>query len=642
MNMPSKAVILDTSHSPYSLLKPVPLTDVYLEEGFWKTKYTINQNITIPSQYQQLEKTGRLDNFKRVSGEVQKPFQGYVFNDSDVYKWLEAAAWSMAYEKESEISNWIDQVISIISKAQDKDGYLNTYFSLEKIRERWTNLQEKHELYCAGHLIQAAIAHHRVLGNYRLLNVALRFADHICRTFGRTEVEGTGGHPEIEMALVELYRTTGETKYLDQAEVFIERRGQGLLGNSEYLLDHLPFTKMEHLAGHAVRALYLCCGVTDVNLETGIGELKQALQRLWNNMTSQQMYVSGGVGARHEGEALGLPYELPNARAYAESCAAIANVMWNWRLLHGEGDARYADLMEWALYNAVLPGVSIEGRDYFYINPLKDDGSHRREAWFECACCPPNIARTIAAFPGYLYSVSEAGIWINHFAQSRANIELKTGTRVKMHLSTKYPYEGRVNINIDDINPTELSDQTSASHDQFSIFIRIPGWLDTKNASVIINGQPFIHYAGSGTYLELQRQWKAGDSIDLNLLMEVRFLESHPLVEENFKRVALSRGPLLYCLESTDNPQVNLFEIKLNPFLPIEGEYTSDGLSGVFRLHMRGSSHPIDPDWKHHLYMPYRSPSTRTIYDIIDLIAIPYFAWANRSPGQMQIWHAVE
>ncbi|HEX9091505.1 MAG TPA: beta-L-arabinofuranosidase domain-containing protein, partial [Anaerolineales bacterium] len=367
---PTIAAITDTRHSPFAALKPVAIGDVSLEAGFWKSRQQINQGITIKSQYALLESTGRLDNFRRAAGKLDKPYQGFVYNDSDVYKWLEAASWTLISSPGGELHEMVEDTINLIAAAQQKDGYINTYFSLNKAAERWTDLLGKHELYCAGHLIQAAVAHYRVTGNEKLLDVVIRLADHIYSTFGPHQREMTGGHPEIEMALVELYRTTHEPKYLDLAALFINRRGYGLLDGSEYLVDHTPLRNMNHLAGHAVRALYLCAGAADLALETGETLLIDALNRLWSNMVHQQIYVNGGAGSRYDGEAFGAPFELPNTRAYAETCAAIASVMWNWRMLLLQGDARFADLLEWTLYNGVLPGISLDGRQYFYVNPL--------------------------------------------------------------------------------------------------------------------------------------------------------------------------------------------------------------------------------------------------------------------------------
>ncbi len=633
-----RPVILDTSHSPFAHLQPVPIDHVSLGGGFWQSRLRLIQEVTIPSQYQMLESTGRLDNFRRVHGDVQKPFQGLVFNDSDVYKWLEAACWSRVSMPEGKLDERIDQVINLISNAQDKDGYLDTYFSFEKIRRRWMNLQENHELYCAGHLIQAAVAHHRVTGNYRLLNVALRLADNICRTFGPSQVEGTCGHPEIEMALIELYRTTGEKKYLDQAAVFIDRRGHGLLGGRKYLLDHLPFRQMDRLVGHAVRALYLCSGATDLWLEKGDGELKLAVEHLWDRLVTQQMYITGGVGSRYEGEAIGAPYELPNARAYAETCAAIGNLMWNERLLQMGGDAKYADLVEWALYNAVLPGISLNGIEYFYINPLQDDGSHRRSAWFDCACCPPNIARAIAAFPGIMYSISKQGIWLHMFAQSQASFDLANGQRIVLEQFTAYPWDGKIELDIKILQSDNLTDMGNPDAAQFSIFIRMPAWVGGLLIPVAINGKPFRHHAISGAYLEIHRKWESGDRVKLELPMEPRFILSHPMVAENHYRLAISRGPLIYCLEAIDNPGINLASAMIDQASPLESEFIADLLGGVARLYVSGFRGRSEPGWDHRLYREFHPEKKPYRGRPVVMTYIPYFAWANREKGAMSIW----
>lgn len=638
MEIRDKAVILDTWHSPYARLKPVSLRNIMLDDGFSQSRVLLNQSVTILTQFQLLETTGRLDNFRRVSGDSKKPYQGYVFNDSDVYKWLEAASWVMIYNHDKQLQTLVDHVINLITKAQDKDGYLNTFFSLEKVRERWTNLQEKHELYCAGHLIQAAIAHHRVTGQSSLMNVAIRLADHICTTFGPSQVVGTSGHPEIELALVELYRETGDAKYLEQAAIFIDRRGHGFLGGSEYLLDHIPVRKLGHLVGHAVRALYLCSGATDLVLETGDQPLRTTLELLWNNMVNQQMYITGGIGARHDGEAFGKPYELPNARAYAETCAAIASVMWNWRMLQLDGNARYADLMEWTFYNAVLPGISLDSKEYFYVNPLKDDGDHRREAWFDCACCPPNICRTIAMIPGYIYSVSNEGIWLHLYAQSKAIIELITGQQVKIQQTTSYPWDGHITLKIIGLQPPHSVQGGSINSPKFSLFLRLPGWLTGQKVSVKINGKPYRHHAASGSYLEINRNWQMGDIVSYDLPMDVRFIESHPMVGDNFGRIAVIRGPLVYCLEAVDNPDVLLSEIRINHSDKPEIEFVPDLLGGIVRLHLSGSIRPIDVDWNDKLYRPAQLNLLHANDREIEVVSIPYFAWANRVPGAMSIW----
>ncbi|HID08577.1 MAG TPA: glycoside hydrolase family 127 protein, partial [Armatimonadetes bacterium] len=385
--MPREMVVVDTRNSPFAKLHPVGINAVRLQDKFWKPRLTTVYEVTLTTQYELLEETGRIDNFRRASGKVSGDFRGIYFNDSDVYKWLEAVAFAIACEPNERLSKLADAVISEIIPAQDDDGYLNTYFTFERKRERWTDLHRMHELYCAGHLIQAAIAHHRATMDESLLNVAMRFADHIVSIFGPGKRDGTPGHPEIEMALVELYRETGNRNYLELAKFFLDRRGHGIIGGSAQLIDHQPFRELSEIVGHAVRSCYLNAGATDIVLETGERSLHNALERLWHNMTERKMYITGGIGARYLGEAFGNDYELPNERAYAETCAAIANVMWNWRMLLLTGDGRFADVMELALYNGVLSGISLDGKAYFYVNPLADRGAHRRQPWFPCACC---------------------------------------------------------------------------------------------------------------------------------------------------------------------------------------------------------------------------------------------------------------
>ena len=638
---PKDAVILDTRHSPFAQLKPISIKDVSLDGGFWNDRVSLNLSVTLQAQYNLLESTGRLDNFRRVSGAIKKPYQGFMFNDSDVYKWLEAGAWVMSYCHDDQLKHMVDRVITLIGNAQDNDGYLNSYFSLERVSERWTNLREKHELYCAGHLIQAAIAHYRVTGEDKLLNTAIRLADHIYANFGPNKRDGTSGHPEIELALVELYRTTGDNRYLELASLFINRRGHHLFGGGEYIQDHFPLREMEHLGGHAVRALYLCSGAADLVLENGEPDLLKALERLWTNTVHQQMYVTGGIGARHDLESIGRPYELPNARAYAESCAAIANVMWNWRMLQNHGEARYANLLEWTLYNAVLPGISLDGTEYFYINPLKDDGVNRRQEWFDCACCPPNISRTISMFQGYMYSISEDGIWLHLYAQSNANIELLNGIKVELRQTTSYPWDGQISLLISGISLNTYANNGTRSNDGFSLFLRIPDWVDDNEVDLKINDKPYSHRVVSGSYLKIHHEWQIGDIVSLNLPMHIRFIESHPFVEENYGRIAISRGPILYCLETVDNPNCELFDIQIDPMRQPVAEYLPHLLGGVMQLHLDGKINRIDQDWAGQLYRPAQFPKTQSKGREIDVIAIPYYAWANRLPGAMTIWNRI-
>ncbi len=370
-------VISELSASRYARLKPVPITAVNLKDDIFAPRRRRNRIVTLASQHMRLTETGQISRFERAAGKRKIPLRGRVYGDSDLYKWLEAVGWTLAGRQDPGLEALAEEVIPKVEASQGADGYVNTYFAFERAAERWQNLGDEHELYCAGHLIQAAIAHSRSTGDDRLLAVAIRFADLICELFGSEEENkrpGVPGHPEIEMALIELSRTTGNPRYIRQAEYFLNARGNGLIGGMVYHLDHRPFRQLERMQGHAVRALYLNTGATDLYLETGESALLATLERLWSSLTERQLYITGGVGARVQGEAFGDDYELPNQRAYAESCAAIANIFWNWRMLQIEGEARYADLIERALYNGAMVGLSQDGVHYFYQNPLKDDG----------------------------------------------------------------------------------------------------------------------------------------------------------------------------------------------------------------------------------------------------------------------------
>src|SRR5262245_40995886 len=436
----TRSVVVDTSRSANAKIRPVPVDAVTIEDAFWAPRRRQNREATLPSQHRQLWETGRFDNLLRVAGKFDGPFTGRYFNDTDVYKWLEAASWSLAAEPDPELEKQVDEAIAVVAEAQRPDGYLNSYFALERADERWTDA-DLHELYCAGHLFQAAVAHHRATGSTALLDVAIRFADYLDATFGPEE-QGkrvwTDGHPEVEMGLVELARDTGEQRYVRLWQFFVDVRGHGLLGDAydrfgrKYHQDHQPFRELDEIVGHAVRAVYLNAGVADIYAETGEPALGEALHRLWANMTERKMYVSGGIGSRYEGEAFGEDYELPNRLAYTETCAAIGSAMWSWRMLLIEGQARYADLVELQLYNAMLSGVSLDGETYFYQNPLSDEGNHRRAPWFRTACCPPNVARTLASLPGYVYGVSDDTIWVHLYAEGTGRIVLQDGRTVEL------------------------------------------------------------------------------------------------------------------------------------------------------------------------------------------------------------------
>jgi DUF1680 family protein len=524
----------------------------------------------------------------------------------------------------------VDVAITEIEDAQRPDGYLNTYFTFERAAERWTNF-DLHEMYCAVHLVQAAVAHFRATGSERLLDVATRFADHICDTFGPEEGKrhAVDGHEEVEMALVELFRVTGERRYLKGARYFVDARGHGLLGrpygqhDPSYSQDHKPLRDQSEVVGYAVRALYLYSGAADVCAETGEPALIETLERLWKNMTMRRMYVSGGLGSRYEGEAFGRDFELPNERAYTETCAAIASVMWNWRMLALGGEARYADMIEQTLYNAVLPGLSLDGLHYFYQNPLADDGSHRRQPWFGCACCPPNVARLLASFPGYVYSASENAVWVHLYAEGVATVELDGNQTVRLRQRTSYPWDGRVEINVE-------------AEGEFALMLRVPAWCE-EGATVQVAGEPVDLDISPGSYMQIRRAWRPGDTVGLGLPMPVRRVECHPYVTENTGRVALMRGPLLYCAEQADNPGVDLRDLLLESKEP-SVRFEPDLLGGVAVVQGEVRSAAPGEGWEDRLYRTVRprEGDKRTVATRV--AAVPYYAWANRDPGAMRVW----
>jgi DUF1680 family protein len=621
-------IVVETTRSPHALLKPVPSNAVRFTDTFWAPRLQINHEVTIPSQYRLLEETDRLNNFRRAAGTLDAPFEGIYFNDSDVYKWLEAASAALgAHPDDVMLRKSINDAIAVVAAAQDSDGYLNTYFSVDRIGERWTNLKDMHELYCAGHLFQAAVAHHRATGETTLLQVATRFADHICEVFGPEGRPGAGGHEEIEMGLVELYRDTGERHYLEQAQRFIDLRGQepSVVGGTEiadrrYRQDHVPFRELAEVTGHAVRMVYLSAGAADVCLEKGDKTLQTAMERQWSNMTGRRSYVTGGLGARWEGEAFGDDFELPS-RAYAETCAAIGSVMWNWRMLALTGEARFADVLEKTLYNGLLSGLSLDGREYFYQNLMADDGTHRRQPWFGCACCPPNVARLLAQLPGYVYSVSENSAWVHLYATNEAALTLPHGKTLRLTQNTHYPWDGDIQITVQD-----------APNDPISLHLRIPDWA--TGSAITINGKPADAKALPGSYAVVTQAWQPGDVIHLQFPMSARMLTSHPRVADTIGRVALQRGPLVYCVEQADNNEVDVRDVRIPLDAKLETNAEPDLLGGVTTISFVGFESDAEA-WRQHLTMksgtePEEWPAPVT--------AIPYYAWANREVGPMRVW----
>ncbi|HUN05928.1 MAG TPA: glycoside hydrolase family 127 protein [Aggregatilineales bacterium] len=625
------APVVDTTRSPFAQLRPVAVDAVTLTDTFWSARRQLNREVIIPGQASLCESTGRVDNLRVASGRKDGQFEGWFFNDSDIYKLLEAAGWQFAGQPDPELDALVDSLVDEIAAAQQPDGYLNSYFMGEREKRRWTNF-DYHEMYCAGHLIQAAVAHHRTTGKRNLLDVAIKFADHICARFGPEEqgkVFGTDGHPEIEMALAELYRVTGDQKYLDQVQYFIDARGYGRLGNpfgrfdKAYHQDHLPFRELNRLEGHSVRAVYLNCGATDLYSETGEPALRAALEHMWESMTTRQMYINGGLGSRHENEGFGTDYELPPGRAHTETCASVASFMWNWRMLMLEGDGRFADQMEVALYNSVLSGISLDGTAYYYQNPLLDDGAHRRQQWFPVACCPSNVSRTLASLPGYLYTVSENTVWAHHYASNSASVTLPDGRSIELAQQTQYPWDGKVSL-------------TTQTAGQYDLKLRIPGWV-REGWALTVNGQAITLTPVKG-YVTLSREWHSGDQITLDLPMPVERIESHPLAVDNQGRVALMRGPVLYCLEAVDNPGVDVRLLLLPDDAPLTVSAAPDLAGGVSIVQGTAQVAAADLAWDQAaLYRP-RRPASESQSTTSAFKAIPYFAWANRDPGPMVVW----
>ncbi|BCW97888.1 MAG: hypothetical protein KatS3mg024_0715 [Armatimonadota bacterium] len=598
--------VIATCDSQRVKVTPAPIGCVTMEGGFWRRWMDANRTLGIPALYRQLEDHGVVENFRVVGSRSKGDLKGPVFRDSDLYKWMEGAATALESSDDPQLRELLESVIDDVASAQQPDGYLNTFFVGELSGQRFRNLPVEHELYCAGHMFQAAIAHYRATGSRKFLDVAIRFADYLTSAFGPGKIEQPDGHPEVEMALVELYRITGKRDYLDLGGFFLKQQALGRAGQ---------------ISGHAVRFAYLMAGVADWYAETGDRDAWRALQDLWEDTASGRVYITGGLGARYAGEAIGERYELPNEWAYSETCAAIANAMWNVRMLGLTGDARYADMMERALYNNVLAGVSLDTTHWFYVNPLACFREHQRQPWFGCTCCPTNMVRTLAAVPGYMYGRSKEGIWVHLYDASRLNWTLDGGTAVVLRQQTRYPWDGRVNLTVD---PAEAA--------TFSLFLRVPAWCQAYSAKV--NGQSFEGKVRGG-YLEIRRRWQPGDRVALEMRMPVQLMESDPRVRCNLGSVAVQRGPLVFCAESVDNPAVNLRDLELKGRPAIKAEFRGDLLEGVVTLRAKGRD--VSPDASRGpLYRPLKSFESQ--WRDVDVTLIPYYAWANRGVSHMVVW----
>ena len=647
-----KAVV-DTSASPHAKFRPIDLDAVRWIGGFWGERWELNRRVTVPSMKQVMElptNSATFRNLRIAAGEIAGKFFGNDWGDGDCYKWIEAAASVWIQTRDSELDRQMDEVIAVIAKAQAPDGYISTQIQLTD-KGRWTNLNH-HELYNMGHLLTAACVHHRMTGKSNFLAVARKLADYLCTVFEPRpkELAHFCFNPSNIMGATELYRTTGEKRYLRLAGIFVTMRGSQP-GGSDQQQAKVPLRQESEAVGHAVTAAYLWCGAADVFAETGEPALLAALERLWTDVTTRKMYVTGGTAALHRGEsfrtqlkrkpdsvheAFGAPYQLPNRTAYNETCANIANAKWNWRLLTLTGDAKYADVMERVFYNSMLSALGIEGRDYFYTNPLRragkdvpllnNDSASRwpnttPESPVHCFCCPPSLARTIAQLPAYAYGQSADSIWVHLYGSSRIETKLAAGAVFALTQTTDYPWAGKVAIRIE-----------QAPAQDVALRLRIPGWAE--NAVVTVNGGAASLETRPGTYYELRRRWAPGDTVELDLPMPVVMLESHPLVEENRNHVAVMRGPVVYCLESADLPTgVDLSAVRLPRAAQWQVRHEPGLLRGVTVLATEGWVAPS-------------VPVARGLYDRLGegagrdlaLRLIPYFAWNNRGSGEMTVW----
>jgi uncharacterized protein len=628
--------VLNLANSRYAKLHSVPVRAVVIEDGFWSKRRKTNVERSIPTMREQLEAHGRMDNFRRLVGKSAAPQKGPVYSDSDIYKWTEAAAFALQSGDIPELRRVTSSMIQEVVAVQEPSGYLNTYYIDDRTTQRMQpRVQEMgHELYCLGHMLQGSIAYYRATGDRTLMDAGVKFVNsYLIPNFGPGPDKKpiVSGHPEIEMSLIELYRTTGDRRYVDLAGYILQgdERIRPEPRQIVYMYCGIPFTSRTKLEGHAVRAMYACCGATDYYLETGDPAYWKTLNVLWEDLANRQMYITGGVGARDSGEAFGDAYELPNAQAYGESCAAIGNMMWNWRMLAASGEARFTDVVERALYNGINSGMSLDGVTYCYRNPLAFDpssGEKIRNPWYDTTCCPPNLERTFASLPGYFYSTSKDGVYVHLYDNSMLNWRLENGAPLKIQQKTNYPWDGDVQLTVIPSQPID-----------FTLFVRIPGWV--KNAKVAVNGKT-VEGAQAGQYLPIRRSWSPGETVSLNLPMPTEVLASNPQVSENRGRVAVQRGPIVYCMEQLDQPSAPAMAdvtilARTSAGKAFETEYKAELLDGVTVLHHNGGVTEVASRTEA-LYMA-ASPQAPKIR-LERLTLIPYYAWANRQTTEMQVW----
>lgn len=625
-------------------IRPVPFTRVVVDDAFWSPRQKTSLDVTIPYCFEKCEETHRIDNFAVAAGMKEGKFEGIFFNDSDVVKVVEGAAYALALRDDPKLDAYLDDLIAKIAGAQEPDGYLYTCRTIDPEnppmgagKTRWSNLQSSHELYNIGHMYEAAVAHHQATGKTALLDVARKSADLVDRVFGPDGIRNVPGHQEIEIGLCRLYRETGEERYLELARFFIDERGRenGRTRFGENLQDHLPILEQAEAVGHSVRAGYFYSGTADVAALTGEPAYLAPLDRIWNDVVSRKIYITGGTAAQRQGEAFGPAYFLPNKEAYNETCAAIANVLWNHRmfLLHGHG--KYIDVLERTLYNGFLAGVSLEGDTFFYPNPLESDGVYKfnhgsalRAPWFGCSCCPVNVARFVPSLANYIYGQRDGEVFLNLFIANEAALDV-AGTAVKFVQKGRYPWDGAIEVVVEPETPTE-----------FTLNVRIPGWAQGHplpsdlyryqepgpvRFDLSVNGVPQQSEPVNG-YVPLKRSWNKGDTVHLNLPMPVRRVLAHENVEADRGRVAIERGPIVYCAEGVDHDgQVR--NIVLPDGAALAAEHDPALLDGVTVLKGRALKR-------------LRTDAGEETVEDTGITLVPYYGWAHRGAGEMQVWLA--
>jgi hypothetical protein len=638
-------------------LVDIPLKSVEIHDGFWSPRIEVNRTKTLDHVYRELEQTGSIRNFDIASGKASGKFGGPWWSDSDVYKWLEGASYSLAQHPDPELEARVESLIQKIAAAQQKDGYINTFILIVEPDMRWRNLAFFHELFCAGSLFEAAVAHYEATAKRSLLDVALKYADYIDSYFGEGKHDGIPGHEEVELALVKLYRLTHEPRYLRLAEYFVDKRGSKpsvfeeqyrllpsprsveLLGHpmditgfykmfflhdpsvfdTRYSQDYLPVRQQREAVGHAVRAMYLYSAMADLAYETGDSSLLQALQSLHDSVTLRRMYVTGGIGPSEHNEGFTADYDLPNDNAYQETCASQGMILWNYRMLKLTGDSRYGNVMELSLYNALAAGVSLSGNTFCYVTPLANQGDLARQPWFGVPCCPTTIARFIPSLGKYIYNQSSDGLWVNLYISS--TMHTRIGNKdVQLQQTSNYPWDGNVRLSVNDAAPEE-----------FTLHLRIPDWC--TDASVKVNGA-VVHPIMSKGYAEIHRAWSNRDTLELSLPMQVQKLRANPKVLEDRGKIALKRGPLIYCLEQPDTA-APVDQVVIPTETKFEPKFEADLLGGTVVLKGQVMAEK-SVDWHNVLYQPI-AESTRLLTPT-PVTALPYCLWGNRGLAKMTVW----